>query len=161
MESFFVVRTKTDLQYKSVTCERRMPKNILADAEIELKVYKCRKDYPENLFFVIIYDEEQSGKFLFLTNTMDLSAKQITDRYKNRWQTELLFKWFKRHLKIKKFWGITENTVRIQIRATITAYCIVTIIQHDMQLKRITCEVLQILSISLTDKRTVQKDLFQ
>ena len=159
MESFFVVRAKTNLQYKCVRWKRRMPKNILTDAEIELKVYKSRKDYPENLRLVRYYDEEQDREFLFLTNAMDLTAQQIADLYKNRWQIELFFKWLKQHLKIKKFWGTTENAVRIQISAAITAYCLVAIVQHDMQLKRSTYEVLQILSISLTDK-TPLRELF-
>ena len=159
MESFFVVRAKSNLQYRCVKWKRRMPKNILTDAEIELTVYKSRKDYPENLRLVRYYDEEQDREFMFLTNAMDLTAQQIADLYKNRWQIELFFKWLKQHLKIKKFWGTTENAVRIQISATITDYCLVAIVQHDMQLKRSTYEVLQILSISLTDK-TPLRELF-
>ena len=158
-ESFFVVRAKTNLQYRCVRWKRRMPKNILTDAEIELTVYKSRKDYPENLRLVRYYDEEQDREFMFLTNAMDLTAQQIADLYKNRWQIELFFKWLKQHLKIKKFWGTTENAVRIQISAAITAYCLVAIVQHDMKLKRSTYEVLQILSISLTDK-TPLRELF-
>ena len=159
MESFFVVRAKSNLQYKCVKWKRRLPKNILTDAEIELVVYKSRKDYPENLRLVRYYDEEQGREFMFLTNAMDLTAQQIADLYKNRWQIELFFKWLKQHLKIKKFWGTTENAVRIQISAAITAYCLVAIVQHDMKLKRSTYEVLQILSMSLTDK-TPLRELF-
>ena len=157
MESFFVVRAKSNLQYRCVRWKRRMPKNILTDAEIELTVYKSRKDYPENLRLVRYYDEEQGREFMFLTNAMDLTAQQIADLYKNRWQIELFFKWLKQHLKIKKFWGTTENAVRIQISAAITAYCLVAIVQKDMQLKRSTYEVLQILSISLTDKTSLRE----
>ena len=159
MESFFVVRAKSNLQYKCVRWKRRLPKNILTDAEIELTVCKSRKDYPENLRLVRYYDEEQDREFMFLTNAMDLTAQQVADLYKNRWQIELFFKWLKQHLKIKKFWGTTENVVRIQISAAITAYCLVAILQHDMQLKRSTYEVLQILSMSLTD-RTPLRELF-
>ncbi|KWW26492.1 MAG: transposase [bacterium P3] len=159
MESFFVVRAKSNLQYKCVKWKRRFPKNILTDAEIELTVYKSRKDYPENLRLVRYYDEEQGREFMFLTNAMDLTAQQIADLYKNRWQIELFFKWLKQHLKIKKFWGTTENAVRIQISAAITVYCLVAIVQYDMQLKRSTYEVLQILSMSLTDK-TPLRELF-
>ena len=157
MESFFVVRAKSNLQYRCVKWKRRLPKNILTDAEIELTVYKSRKDYPENLRLVRYYDEEQDREFMFLANAMDLTAQQIADLYKNRWQIELFFKWLKQHLKIKKFWGTTENAVRIQISAAITVYCLVAIIQHDMQLKRSTYEVLQILSMSLTDKTPIRE----
>lgn len=157
MESCFVVRAKTNLQHKCVKWKRRMPKNILSDAEIELTVYNSRKDYLDNLRLVRYYDEEQDREFMFLTNAMDLTAQQIADLYKNRWQIELFFKWLKQHLKIKKFWGTTENAVRIQIAAAITAYCLVAIVQHDMKLKRSTYEVLQILSISLTDKTPIRE----
>ena len=101
----------------------------------------------------------QGREFLFLTNAMELTAQQIADLYKNRWHIELFFKWLKQHLKIKKLWGTTENAVRIQISTAIIAYCLVAIIQHNMQLKRSTYEVLQILSISLTDK-TPLRELF-
>ena len=83
----------------------------------------------------------------------------MAELYRNRWQVELFFKWLKQHLKIKKFWGTTENAVRIQIYSAICAYCLVAIVQHDMQLKRSTYEVLQILGVSLTDK-TPLFDLF-
>lgn len=159
LESFFVVRAKTNLQYRCVKWKRRLPEHILTDAEIELTVYNSRKDYPVHLRLVRFYDKEQERIFMFLTNAMGLTAQQIADLYKNRWQIELFFKWLKQHLKIKKFWGTTENAVRIQISAAITAYCLVAVVQHDMRLKRSTYEVLQILSISLTDK-TPLRELF-
>lgn len=159
MESLFVVRAKTNLQYRCVKWKRRLPKNIITDAEIELTVYKSGKDYPEHLRLVRFYDEEQNREFMFLTNAFHLTALEVANLYKNRWQIELFFKWIKQHLKIKKFWGTTENAVRIQISAAITAYCLVAIVQHDMKLKRSTYEVLQILSISLTDK-TPLRELF-
>ena len=91
---------------------------------------------------------------------MHISALQVADLYKNRWQVELFFKWLKQHLKVKKFWGTTENADRIQIYAAMCTYCLVAIVQKDMQLDRSTYEVLQILSISLTDK-THLRDLFE
>ncbi len=158
-ESFFVVRAKTNLQYKCVKWKRRMPKGILTDAEIVLTVYGSQKGYPEHMRLVRFYDEEQGREFMFLTNAIELTALQVAELYKNRWQIELFFKWLKQHLKIKKFWGTTENAVRIQIYAAICAYCLVAIVQHDMKLERSTYEVLQILSMSLTDT-THLRDLF-
>ena len=112
------------------------------------------------VFYPMLYwDKEQKRQFIFLTNAMELSPLQVAELYKNRWQVELFFKWFKQHLKIKKFWGNTENTVRIQIYSAIITYCLVATIQHDLRLERSTYEVLQILSISLTDK-TLLSDLF-
>ena len=125
----------------------------------ELTIYGSQKGYPEHLRLVRFFDEEQQREFMFLTNATELTALQVADLYKNRWQIELFFKWLKQHLKIKKFWGTTENAVRIQIYSAICAYCLVAIVQHDMRLDRSTYEVLQILSMSLTDT-THLKDLF-
>ena len=93
MESFFVVRAKTNLQYKCVKWIRRLPKGILTDAEIELTVYGSQKGYPEHLRLVRFYDNEQQREFMFLTNATELTALQVADLYKNRWQIELFFKW--------------------------------------------------------------------
>lgn len=159
LESYFVVRAKSNLQFKAINWKRRLPRNILYDAIGELTIYKSSKDYPSHIRKVCFWDEEQKRKFTFLTNAMDLSPLQIAELYKNRWQIELFFKWLKQHLKIKKFWGNTENAVRIQIYSAIIAYCLVAIIQHDMEIDRTTYEILQIMSISLTDK-TRLRDLF-
>ena len=158
-ESFFVVRSKKNLQYKAVRWRRRLPKNVLSDAVVTLTGYYPSRRYPEPLRLVRYWDAEQEREFAFLTNVFHLSSLQVAELYRNRWQVELFFKWLKQHLKIKKFWGTTENAVRIQIYSAICAYCLVAIVQHDMQLKRSTYEVLQILGVSLTDK-TPLYDLF-
>lgn len=149
--SFFVVRAKKNLQYKHIKWKRRMPKNVLSDAEIELTGYYPKRYYPKHLRLVCYHDDEQDRDFMFLTNAMSLSALQVANLYKNRWQIELFFKWLKQHLKIKKFWGASENAVRIQIYCAICAYCLVAIVQHDMQLDLSTYEILQIVGMSLTD----------
>ena len=136
-----------------------MPKNVLSDCEIELTGHYSKKHYPERIRMVKYWDEEDQREFVYLTNAKHISALQVADLYKNRWQVELFFKWLKQHLKIKRFWGTSENAVKIQVYSAITAYCLVAIMQHDMELDRSTYEVLQILGISLTDK-TPLKDLF-
>lgn len=156
--SFFIF-LQTNLKYKTVKWKRRMPKNIMTDAEVKLTGYLSEKKYPESLRLVRYYDEEDNREFTFLTNAKQLSALDVANLYKKRWLIELFFKWLKQHLKIKKFWGTTENAVRIQISVAIITYSLVAIVQHDMNLKRSTYEVLQILSISLTDK-THLHDLF-
>ena len=158
-EAFFVLRAKKNLQYKPIKWKRRFPKNVLSDMSIKLTGFYPSKYYTEPLRLVRYWDEEQKREFLFLTNQILISSLQVAELYKNRWQVELFFKWLKQHLKIKKFWGTTENAVRIQIYTAICSYCLVAIIQKDMQLDRSTYEVLQILSISLTDK-TQLRDLF-
>lgn len=157
--AYFVVRAKKNLQYKPIKWKRRMPKNVLSDMAIGVTGFYPKQYYPEPLRLVRYWDEEQNREFVFLTNATHISPLQVAELYKNRWQVELFLKWLKQHLKIKKFWGTTENAVRIQIYAAICTYCLVAIVQHDMQLDRSTYEVLQILSISLTDK-TPLRDLF-
>jgi len=159
IRAFFVVRAKKNLQYKIIKWKRRLPKNVLSDVTIELTGFYPKQYYPEHLRLVRYWDEEQKRELVFLTNAMHISALQVAELYKNRWQVELFFKWLKQHLKIKKFWGTTENAVRIQIYVAMCTYCLVAIVQKDMQLDRSTYEVLQILSISLTDK-THLRDLF-
>jgi hypothetical protein len=157
--AYFVIRAKKNLQYKPIKWKRRLPKNVLSDMTIELTGFYPRQYYKEALRLVRYWDEEQKREFDFLTNATHISSLQVAELYKNRWQVELFFKWLKQHLKIKKYWGTTENAVRIQIYAAICSYCLVAIVQKDMQLNRSTYEVLQILSISLTDK-THLRDLF-
>ena len=159
IEAYFVVRAKKNLQFKPIKWKRRLPKNVLSDATVELTGFYPGKYYPDNLRLVRFWDEEQSREFTFLTNNFSLTSIQVANLYKNRWQIELFFKWLKQHLKIKKFWGTSENAVKIQIYCAICAYCLVAILQHDMRLDRSTYEVLQILGVSLTDS-THLRDLF-
>ena len=159
IEAFFVIKAKKNIQYKPIKWKRRLPKNVLSDMTIELTGFYPKQYYPEPIRLVRYWDEEQNREFIFLTNAFHISALQVAEIYKNRWQVELFFKSLKQHLKIKKFWGTTENAVRIQIYTAICTYCLVAIVQHDMKLDRSTYEILQILSISLTDKTPV-RDLF-
>lgn len=160
IDAYFVIRAKKNLQYKVLQWKRRLPKNVLSDMTIELTGFYPKQHYSERLRLVRYWDEEHKREFVFLTNAIHILALQVADLYKNRWQIELFFKWLKQHLKIKKFWGTTENAVRIQIYAAISAYCLVAIVQNDMRIDRSTYEILQILSVSLTDK-THLRDLFE
>ena len=86
---------------------------------------------------------------------MEISAEQVALLSQNRWQIELFFKWIKQHLKIKSFWGTSENAVRIQVYSAIITYCLVAIVEHDLKINRSTYEVLQVLGISLLDKTSM------
>ncbi len=160
LESFFVVRARSDLQYKVIRWKRRLPSNVLSDSVIQLTGDVSRSKYPANFRLVKYHDDEMNRDLTFLTNAFSPTSLEIANLYKNRWQVELFFKWLKQHLKIKKFWGTTENAVRIQIAAAITAYCLVAIIQQELKTSRSTYEMLQILSVSLMDKPPL-KDLFE
>ena len=159
MDSFFVVRAKTNIKARVLKWKRRLPKNILSDCEIELTGFYTQKSYPEMIRLVRFWDKEDEREFIYLTNAKHIPALQVAELYKNRWQVELFFKWLKQHLKIKKFWGTSENAVKIQVYSAIIACCLVAIMQHDMKLDRSTYEVLQILGIFLTDK-TPLRELF-
>lgn len=157
--AYFVIRAKTNLQYKTIKWKRRLPRNVLSDLTIGLTGFYPKQYYPDTIRLIRYWDEQQEREFVFLTNATHISAQQVADLYKNRWKVELFFKWLKQHLKIKKFWGTTENAVRIQIYTAICTYCLVAIVLQNMKLDRSTYEVLQILSISLTDKTNL-KELF-
>ena len=128
IEATFIVRAKKNLKFKQFSWKRRLHKNVLSDSTIEFTVYKSSKDYPIPLRRVVYYDEEQDREFVFLTNDFELPALVVAELYRNRWSVELFFKWLKQHLIIKKFWGISENAVRIQIYCVIITYCLVLIV---------------------------------
>ena len=107
----------------------------------------------------MFHDKETNRIFVFLSNNMELTSLQIALLYKYRWQIELFFKWIKQYLKIKSFWGTSENAVRIQIYSAIISYCLVAIVGYELQTEHSTYEILQILGISLLDKTPV-KELF-
>ncbi len=159
IEATFVVRAKKNLNCKQISWKRRLPKNVLSDSTIVFVVYKRSKEYPIPLRRVVYYDQEQDRKFVFFTNNFEQSALIIAELYRNRWQVELFFKWLKQHLKIKKFWGTSENAVRIQIYCALIAYCLIAIIKHGMKLERSVYEILQVIGISLTDKTNL-RDIF-
>lgn len=159
IEATFVVRAKKSLKFKQISWKRRLPKNILSDSTICFVVYKSSKDYPLSLRRVVYYDEEQGREFVFLTNNFVLPALMVAELYRSRWQIELFFKWLKQHLKIKKFWGTSENAVRIQVYCAIITYCLVVIAKRRIKIERSVYEILQIIGISLTDKTNL-RDLF-
>jgi hypothetical protein len=159
--SYFIIRQKSRLNYEVVDGEELLngEDNILLDQTIRLTGYQTKKKYPAELRRVVYYAPDLKRTFTFLTNNFELKAKDIALLYKQRWQVELFFRWIKGHLRVKSFWGNTENAVRIQIYAAITTYCLVAIVEHDCELKRSTFNVLRVLQHSLLDKTPI-RDLF-
>lgn len=152
--AYFVIRAKRNLKIEVLKDLRKSesPEIIISDDIVRLDGFYSYLDYPENFRRVRYYDTETKRPFTYLTNNLEITAEHVALLYKNRWQIELFFKWIKQHLKIKSFWGTTENAVRIQIYSAITTYCLVAIVEHDMKIERSTYEVLQVLGISLLDK---------
>ena len=159
--SFFVIRQKSRLNYDVINGGELLDgvDNVLLDQTIRLNGYKTKKKYPADIRRIVYYAPDLKRTFTFLTDNFTLKAKDIALLYKERWQVELFFRWIKQHLRVKSFWGNTENAVRIQIYAAITTYCLVAIVEHDCQLNRSTFNVLRVLSHSLLDKTHI-RDLF-
>lgn len=156
--AYFVIRAKSNTKFKRMY-SNKVDKSIgvRCDQIGKLSGFYTSKDYPEKLRRVKYYDGETNRTFVFLTNNMDISADKVALLYKKRWQIELFFKWIKQHLKIKSFWGTSENAVRIQIYCAISAYCLVSIVADKLKLERSTYEILQVLGISLLDKTPINE----
>ena len=149
--AYFVVRGRKNNDFRPMRWKRRLPSGVLSDAIGYMDGQLTMSKYPEKIRRIIYIDSESGRKFIFFTNALDISSLKVAELYHNRWQIELFFKWLKQHLKIKKFWGETENAVRIQIYTAITAYCMMAIVQKKMNLGRSIYEMLQLVSVSLTD----------
>lgn len=132
---------------------------ILADQLILVQGFYASQDYPEKIRRIKFYDEEQNRVLVFLTNNLELNATEIAKLYKHRWKIELFFKWIKQNLKIKTFWGTSENAVRVQIWIAISVYIIVAIAKKRFSLKQSLYEILQVVSVSIFEK-VPMKELF-
>ena len=161
-QAYFVVRAKSNLKFKRMYSKKTdKSTGVIYDQTGKIDGFYTSKDYPEKIRKVKFFDAENKKMLIFLTNNFDLSAQQIALLYKQRWQIELFFKWIKQHLKVKTFWGTTENAVRIQINIAIITYCLVSIIAEDLKINRSIYEILQIISASLLDKTPVNELLMK
>ena len=157
--AYFVVRGKKNNDFRPMRWKRRLPSGVLSDAIGYMDGQLTMSKYPEKIRRIIYLDSESDRNFIFFTKALDINSLKVAELYHNRWQIELFFKWLKQHLKIKKFWGETENAVRIQIYTAITTYCMIAIVQKKMSIERSIYEMLQLVSISLTETICL-KDLF-
>ena len=156
--AYFVIRAKINLNFRRIY-SRKTDKTtgVIYDQIGKLTGFYVCKQYPDKLRRVKFYDSETKRIFIFLTNNMEITAEQVALLYKNRWQVELFFKWIKQHLKIKSFWGVSENAVRIQIYTAVITYCLVAFVGKELKIDRSNYEILQILGISLLDKTPVNE----
>lgn len=149
--AYFVVRGKKNNDFKPMRWKRRLPAGVLSDAIGYMAGQLTMSKYPEKIRRILYLDPESGRTFIFFTNALDISPLKVAELYHNRWQIELFFKWLKQHLKVKKFWGVSENAVRIQIYTAVTAYCMMAIVQKKMDVQRSIYEMLQVVSVLLTD----------
>lgn len=154
--AFFVTRPKRNLDY---TRRDRRPVDkaagLRSDQTIVLAGPKSSRLYPDPLRRVTFHDAEHGRRLVFLTNNFNLPALTIAQLYRCRWQVELFFKWIKQHLRIKAFYGTSDNAVKTQIWIAISVYVLAAIVKKELQLPRSLNEILQILSVTLFEKTPI------
>jgi len=151
--AFFIIRAKSNFRFRRLYSQKAdKAKGVQADQIIELYGFYARKDYPERLRRVRYYDAEKKKRWIFLTNNFILPATTIAELFRCRWKIELFFKWIKQHLRIKAFYGTSENAVKTQIWIAISVYVLVAIIKKKLKVKASLYTMLQILSVSLFEK---------
>lgn len=144
-KAFFVIRAKKNTKVKRIY-SRPIDKSLglRYDQTVVFTVYKTRKSYSQKIRRIKYYDEEHKRRLVFLTNNFDLPALVVADLYKKRWQVELFFKWIKQNLRVKRFFGQSENAVRSQIWVAICTYLLVAILRKRLKINRPMAEILHI-----------------
>ena len=156
--AFFVTRAKSNLKAHRVYSARTdRSTGIISDQTIALDGFYTRRDYPAHLRRVRFNDPETRKSLVFLTNQMRLPAATICALYKSRWQVELFFKWIKQHLRIKQFFGTSENAVKTQIWIAVSVYVLVAIVRKKLNLNVSLYTLLQVLSLTLFEKMPLQQ----
>jgi hypothetical protein len=155
---FFVTRAKSNFDFKrlySLPVDKSI--GVQCDQIILLDGFYARKNYPEKLRRIRYFDADNNKTLVFITNNFTLPAVTIADLYRCRWQVELFFKWIKQHLRIKAFYGTTENAVKTQIWIAISVYVLVAIVKKRLKLDQSLYSILQILSVTLFEKTQLQQ----
>ena len=163
--AFFVIRAKSNTQYKRrysnpITAEEKAL-GVKCDQIIVLTGVESQHDYPEQLRRIKYHDKEIDKTFNFLTNNFIIPAQTVADLYKQRWQVELFFKWIKQHLRIKSFFGTSENAVKSQIWIAVSVYMLIAIIKKERELEIELYTILQIFSLTLFEKTPLDQLLMK
>jgi len=151
--AFFVVRCKEPVSFK-VLARATVPAHdgLKCDQTVRLKSNWSIKSFPQALRKIRFYDAENKVMLVLLTNNFSLTAQMVCQLYKQRWQVELFFKWIKQHLRVRTFYGRSENAVRCQIWSAICAYLLVAIVRKQNRIEKSMTEMLQILSVSIFEQ---------
>jgi len=158
--AFFVTRAKSNLDASRIYSQKVDKKTgMIADQSIALNGYASRKDYPSHLRRIRFRDPDTGKDLVFLTNQFTLPAASICALYKSRWQVELFFKWIKQHLRIKAFFGTSENAVKTQIWIAVSVYLLVAIVKKKLELPGSLYTLLQVLSVTLFEKMPISQAL--
>jgi len=158
--AFFVTRAKSGFRFRRLYSQPvDKASGLQCDQIVSLHGFYARKDYPGKLRRIRFYDSDQDRRLVFLTNNTTLPALTIARLYKCRWQIELFFKWIKQHLRIKAFYGTSENAVKTQIWIAISIYVLVAIVKKRLGLDQSLYTILQILSVTLFEKTPILQAL--
>ena len=158
--AFFVTRAKSNLDARRLySAPSDRTTGIICDQTIALNGFHSRRHYPDHLRRIRFKDAESSKTLVFLTNRFSLPAATICALYKARWQVELFFKWVKQHLRIKQFYGTSENAVKSQIWIAVAVYVLVAIAKKRLNLDTSLYTLLQILSVTLFEKMPIYQTL--
>ena len=156
--AFFIIRAKDNLKGVRIYSHHiDKSTGLRSDQTIRLKNYYSAKNYPEYLRRVRFFDSEHSQYYVFLTNNFSLPALTVAQAYKQRWQVELFFKWIKQHLRIKSFFGTSQNAVKTQIWIAISTYVLIAIVKKRLKLECNLYTFLQILSVTIFEKIDISR----
>lgn len=159
--AYFVTRAKTNMKCRRLySAKVDRSTGVMYDQTIMLVNFYALKEYPEKLRRIKFTDSETNKQFIFLTNNFELPALQVALLYKYRWKIELFFKWIKQHLKVKSFWGHSENAVKVQVYIAIITFVAVALVKQKTKTPLTQYQILQILSLTLINK-TQLNQLFQ
>src|SRR5882757_5878694 len=158
--AFFVTRAKSNLNaHRVYSAATDRTTGVIADQTIARDGARTSQDYKVHLRRIRFRDPETAKTLIFLTNQTALPALTICDLYKSRWQVELFFKWIKQHLRIKRFYGTSENAVKTQIWIAVSVYVLVAIVKKELQLDASLYRMLQICSVTLFEKTPISQAL--
>ncbi|MEK6738929.1 MAG: IS4 family transposase [Planctomycetota bacterium] len=158
-QAFFVTRAKSNTKFKRRYSHPvdRINTNVLCDQTGVLTVFYSSKDYPITLRRIVVRDEESGKRVTFLTNNFALKPDLVAQLYRQRWQVELFFKWIKQHLRIKAFFGTSENAVKTQIWIAVCTYVLIAIVKKRLKLSHSLYEILQILSLTMFETTSINQ----
>ncbi len=154
--AFFIIRAKDNFRFRrlySLPVDKAT--GLQCEQIITTKNFYARKGYPEKLRRIRFFDKDNNRRLVFLTNNLSLPALTIAELYRCRWQIKLFFKWIKQHLRIKAFYGTTENAMKTQIWIAISVYVLVAIVKRTLKIDSSLYTILQILSVTLFEKTPI------
>lgn len=155
--AYFVTRAKAVMRYCVIETMDCSEEGILSDQLVMLTGYKSSQLYPKPLRMILYRDAETNEELTFISNNMDISALDIANIYRNRWQIEVFFKWIKQNMTVKRMWGYSENAVRIHLWIAIISYLLMAKIKAELQTPYSITEVARILGVSAFAKTPIRE----